>query len=457
MRFMGLDIGTTSVCGVLIDTENPANTRAVTDKNAGFIQTGNAFEKRQDPAAILHTVDTIIAELSKDARPDAIGLTGQMHGIVYVDKDASAVSPLFTWQDARGDLPFRDNKSYAAFLSEQTGCSLASGYGVVTHFYQVQNGLVPPQAVAFCTIHDLCAMRLTGRKTPLVHISDAASIGLFDLHKNAFDLEAAARIGLDKSFFPAVSAEETLIGATPDGVPVSVAVGDNQASVLGSVKDLEKSVLVNVGTGSQVSCVVDKPVKADGIECRPLVGGKYLLVGSSLCGGRAYAVAERFLRDVVTKIAGAAVENVYSAMDELMKDYEGTASPLAVETTFDGTRTDPAKRGTISGIGVDNFTTEAFLDGVMNGMVEELYAFFGKMKPFLPSTPAVLVGSGNGIRQNKPLAKRFEKAFGCPVRIPVRKEEAAYGAALFASVAAGFYRNIEEAQQMIEYEGEMTP
>ena len=35
----------------------------------------------------------------------SIGLTGQMHGIVYLDREGRCISPLYTWQDGRGNLP----------------------------------------------------------------------------------------------------------------------------------------------------------------------------------------------------------------------------------------------------------------------------------------------------------------------------------------------------------------
>ena len=73
------------------------------------------------------------------------------------------MSPLTIWQDGRGDQVYKDGKTYAACLSELTGYPVATGYGAVTHFYNTVNGLVPSDAVTFCTIHDLAVMALTER------------------------------------------------------------------------------------------------------------------------------------------------------------------------------------------------------------------------------------------------------------------------------------------------------
>ena len=62
-----------------------------------------------------------------------IGVTGQMHGILYLDELGRAVSPLYTWQDQRGAERLTQ-QTYAERLSELTGYTLSTGYGVVTHF-----------------------------------------------------------------------------------------------------------------------------------------------------------------------------------------------------------------------------------------------------------------------------------------------------------------------------------
>ena len=70
---------------------------------------------------------------------EAIGLTGQMHGMLYVDETGRAVSPLYTWQDRGGDQIWKDGLTYAQFLKASAG-DAASGYGLTTHYYLQQTG-----------------------------------------------------------------------------------------------------------------------------------------------------------------------------------------------------------------------------------------------------------------------------------------------------------------------------
>ena len=88
----------------------------------------------------------------------------------------------------------------------------------------------------------------------------------------------------------------------------------------------------------------------------------------------------------------------------------------------------------------------------MNGMVAELYDFYSEIKPLLAKQPTRLIGSGNGLRFNAPLAERFSRAFGLPISVPMHREEAAFGAALFAITAAGVTPTVDQAQTRIRYD-----
>ena len=71
-------------------------------------------------------------------------------------------------------------------MRDKTGISAASGYGLITHLYNLRNGLVPRDAVSLCTVADYLGMVLTGRKYPLVHVSNAASLGFLTSEKEHF-------------------------------------------------------------------------------------------------------------------------------------------------------------------------------------------------------------------------------------------------------------------------------
>lgn len=463
MKAAGFDIGTTTVCGVLIDLESGRTVKTQTRKNDSWIK-GEPYERLQDPARIWQLVQAIYQDFLAEGGIASIGLTGQMHGLVYVDADGNAVSPLYTWEDERGNRPVFNSQTYAQQLSALTGYPMATGFGLTTHYYNLKNHLVPEQGATFCTIHDYIAMKLTGRKKPLMTASDAASFGCFDVESMRFDAAALKRAGIDASVLPECTADFALVGTTAEGIPVAAAIGDNQASVVGALRSMEKSLLINIGTSSQVSmCLtlsdakmrkeLQRKLQLAGIELRPVCGDLFLLVGAGLCGGRAYALLEQFFARTVELMTGKAPESpLYEQMNALLATRGLEDGDLKIDTRFCGTRMNPERRGGISGLGEENFTPEEFTFGVLRGMAEELDSFYQEMRRDGAGVPEYLIGSGNAIRSNSYLQKIFEKLFGMELQIPCHREEAAYGAAMAAMTASGCVDSLEKAQKLIRYE-----
>ncbi len=102
MKHIGIDIGTSSICGVVYD-ESAGQVRSVTKANDAAIGGWQdkdipAWAFRQEASRILQVVRQLLDELMW---PDvaSIGFSGQMHGMLYIDAAGKPVSPLFTWQD----------------------------------------------------------------------------------------------------------------------------------------------------------------------------------------------------------------------------------------------------------------------------------------------------------------------------------------------------------------------
>jgi len=455
MITIGLDIGTTKLCAIAVDCKTGAILETVDAANDTFIETKNAFDRSQDAHRIMQKVRDVVSKLlAKYKEVAAIGVTGQMHGIVYIDKDGQIVSPLYTWQDGRGALNHSEGFSYADFMSVRTGYKLATGYGSVTHFYNVKNNLVPANAVRLCTIHDYAAMSLANEKVPVTHPSDAASLGLYDTEHDCFDRKAIDYLGMDYSFYPEVATSNMKVGQTEQGIPVFCAIGDNQASFVGSVSDMENSVLVNVGTGSQISVFVSREnaKPTTGVEIRPCVNNKFLFAGCAICGGRAYNILKDFFNEIVVRATGKPCADLYEHMNKAAREAQNNADKIAFSTKFSGTRENPSERGNAENISSDNFTFGNFSLGVTQGIVDELYEMYCAIDSSVTKNIKYLVGSGNGIRKNKLLQELFSKKFNMPIQIPLYNEEAAYGAAIFAMAHSGVYSSLAEAQKLIKYE-----
>lgn len=427
MKVLGIDIGTTTISAVILEDEQLLY--SLTLPGSSFICTKNSWEKVQDTEYIIRTCLNVIETLTDEYKDiERIGITGQMHGILYINAQGKAVSNLYTWQDGRGELPYSENASYAHHFSSVTGYSLSTGYGITTHCYNIKNGLVPHDATGFCTIHDYLAMELCGLKRPVTDPSDAASLGLFNVEKLCFDLEAVDAVGIDSNMLPII-ASEPRIGFYRN-IPVCVAIGDNQASFIGACSGNLKSMLINVGTSSQFSVYSAQYTSCNELDTRPFPGGGYLLVGAALCGGRAYALLEKFMRDTATALCGQSPASAYETMEKLLSQGKPDDIPV-ISPLFQGTRMRPELRGSIVGLSSENLTPQHLTWAMLYGMAQELHNMYQSYTD-IGGIPAALIGSGNGLRKNKYLQDCIAELFGQPLKMSDCREEAAVGAARYA-------------------------
>ena len=200
-----------------------------------------------------------------------------------------------------------------------------------------------------------------------------------------FDRTSVEKASMNPELLPEVATTSTTCGAyTADmekypayagkTIPVAVAFGDNQASFLGSVNQ-DCKVLLNVGTGGQVSVYSEELIKADGIECRPYLKGSYLMAGSSLCGGSTlYNLVKRFFEEIYALAGVGCPKDIYSIMNRIAEEAAEKEKTLAVDTRFNGSRENPALTGSLPGDdGGFTFHPGDLAYGVLRGLCEELY------------------------------------------------------------------------------------
>ena len=444
MNFLGIDIGTSSICGIVYNTVSKDIVSIAKINNTDMLSC-NVWEKVQDANAIVDIVLDLIQEL-RIQYPDikGIGLSGQMHGILYVNAEGEAVSPLYTWQDMRGSLLYKDGMSYAAYLSKQTGFPLSTGFGLVTHYYNKVNSLVPHNAVKLCTIMDYTAIRLTGKCEPLVDCSNAASLGFFDKEKLAFDKEALWNVGIDSSILPEIGKAFSRVGHY-ENISVYTAIGDNQASFLGSIRDIRHSIHITVGTSSQISVYSEDYVNVPLLDTRPLPGGGYILVGAALCGGCSFSLLKKFFSETIKLYTGEEMDDtdLYKIMVSVPYK-EVQEDDIRVETLFGGTRSHPEKRGKIMNISCLNWHPENLIRGFLEGMSQELYDFYQLLPNSVRERKTILVGSGNGIKRNPLLCQILEERFKCHLQVSACREEAALGACICGMVGNGYINNFTD-------------
>ncbi len=445
---VGIDIGTTTVCACVLrlgDGSPMAVYRMENDSNLPPLFAG---DHRQDAeilfARVRELTDTILARYPGVT---AIGCTGQMHGVLCTDKNGQALTPLYTWQDERA-------RGFCEEIFLKTGYRVSAGYGLATVYALMQNGAFPAGTACICTVMDFVAAKLCGVPVTRMHTTNAASLGIYDTEKQTFDAEALCKIGIRPTLLPKVSNTVGIIGRYC-GIPVTLPIGDNQASFLGSVRDPETTALANFGTGSQISLLAPVGMTehcGGAVEMRPFPDERSLLSGSALCGGRAYAMLERFF-GMYRSALGIDGEERYDILNALAaqgyEEFMTDGQRLSVLTAFCGTRDDPGARGAVTGISDALFTPQALAAGVLYGMAEELYAMFCAV-PHDHIT--ALAASGNAVRRNPVFCRILSRVFDMPVQIPAAEEEAAFGAAMTAAVGAGYADSLKSLGSWVNYQ-----
>ncbi|MHC4110707.1 MAG: sedoheptulokinase [Planctomycetota bacterium] len=451
---LSLDIGTSNLCALALSCESLQPVAICSQENDTEIANLAAGYHEQDPQRIRDLCLGLIQKLLSEKNVHenevvGIGITGQMHGVLLVNSELEPQSNLITWRDQRtiaGDKPGYIDKAVevlGADMQQRTGCRLHAGYGGATLHWLSKNNKLPESAVAL-TIADYVAGCLTG--VCATESTHAASWGIFNLQKGQWDSEAIGKLGITIDMLPEVHSTEGPLGTIQpalakqlglgNNVQVCRPVGDNQASIIGAAGFAGDAAVLNLGTGGQISIPQSKYKFAETFETRPMPFGGFILVGASLCGGWAYSCLQKFIQTTVKEFSGVEVsdEEIYKRMNAIAAEVEEGVSGITVDTRFSGTRQNPNLRGSISGMGVDNFTVANLTRGFVEGMVRELVEMVSAagVKGFTR-----IIASGNAVHRNPVVPDVIESIFGLPCYISTNREAAALGAAYAAAIGLG--------------------
>jgi sedoheptulokinase len=456
-HLIGLDLGTSTVVGALLDAESGEVLRLARHRNDASL-TGQTLPTRaeQDPDRIRALALAVLAELAQDgAELCGIALTGQKHGLLCVDAAGSPLTPLISWQDQRTAEPLpgthlttldRLHACLADLDWRDNGCRIAHGYGAATFFWLIRQGELCSATHRVCTIAGWLGGQLAG-KPPVTDPTFAASWGIYNLVEESWNVAFLERLGIEPRLLPPVlPSGQTLGGLSPEvagrvglpaGVPIYNALGDTQASFLGAccphppvaVEELARIVFLNIGTGGQICWMAphfEPPTET--VETRPLLPRRYLRVGASLCGGAAYAWLNRTVRAWLSEVGvELGEEAVYERLNNLAAQSEH-ADDLRVRPTFLGVRGDPSiQGGAIEGITLHNMQLGALARATLVGIVDELRALWNAH-----TGPAAgfreVIAAGGAVQRNPLMPDLIEASFGLPVRTPAHHETAAVGA-----------------------------
>ena len=261
MLFLGLDTGTQSTKGLVVDVAT-GSVVARASSSHGDLPNRADGAAEQDPELWWNALCTVVRELvaSGDFDPSqlcGLGISGQQHGFVPLDAEHRVIRPAKLWCDTQ-------TAAEAAELGVATGFTASKVLWMKRHepdnFARLAHVLLP---------HDWIDFRLTGERW--MECGDASGTGWFDARARAFDPEAMAAIdaGLERFLPPLVGADEApavLLDAVADelglprGLPVAPGAGDNMASAIGSGAVRAGVCVMSLGTSGTVFTRTDSAV-----------------------------------------------------------------------------------------------------------------------------------------------------------------------------------------------------
>jgi len=473
-HLIGLDLGTTTVVGVLLDAGSGEVLRSARRRSEADLDSHTRSTRaEQDPHRLRTLAFEVLAELADMcAAVRGISLTGQKHGLLCIDTASHPLTPLISWQDQRTAEPLPGacqttlDRLHARLDDldwRENGCRIAHGYGAATLFWLIQQDQLPSTTHRVCTLAGWVGGQLTG-KSPVTDPTFAASWGIYNLLEDTWNDAFLDRLGIEPGLLPAALPSGEVLGGLspgvarqvglPAGTPIHNGLGDTQAAFLGAciphpgaateqvglalqpTEALAQVILLNIGTGGQICWMLphfEPPTEA--VETRPLLPGSYLRVGASLCGGAAYAWLNRTVRDWLSEFGiDVEEETVYERLNTLAAQSEPGQGPH-VRPTFLGARGDPTiQTGAIEGITPHNMQLGALARATLVGIIDELRELLNTQ-----ASPAAhyreVIATGGGVQRNHLMPGLIAERFGLPVRTPAHQETTAVGA-----VVAGPYR-----------------
>jgi xylulokinase len=381
-----------------------------------------------DPAHWWNALQEVIAEVGGLESFDAIGIAGQQHGMVVLDKNGEVIRPALLWNDTRSSNSAYSLNNEFSDIHTRTGSKLVASFTATKLRWLKDNEPENAKKVAAVALpHDWLSWKLTGSKEIndlFTDRSDASGTGYFNPANNKYDLEILEKaLGHANIVLPKVL-EPNQFGFDNGKLRISAGAGDNASGAIGvgaTVGDL----IISLGTSGTAFAVSATPTQDNSGEIAGFAdaSGNFLPLACTLNAAKVF--------NATAELLGLTFEK-YS---ELALQAEPGAGGLLFMPHFDGERTPdrPDAKGSIQGITHSNFTpsniARASIEGVIAGIA---YAGFGLEKLGVARKRILLIG---GAAKNPAVRKIATEIFGQDIFVPPAGEYVADGAARQAAWA----------------------
>lgn len=456
---LGLDVGTSGVRAVAVDESGAM----VAEASASYpFHTPRPGWTEQNPGDWWRASKEVLGKVAGEVGDEVVGLglTGQMHGSVFLDSADEVIRPALLWNDQRtGDqCEYITEKVGEERLIRIAGNPALTGFQAPKivwlreeepdNYERISRVLLPK---------DYVRLRLTGEYA--TDASDASGTLLLDVKNRDWSPEILGALEIPAGWMPEVYEgpestgvlREDLAGefGLPPGIPVAAGGGDNAAAAVGTGIVREGLLSSSIGTSGVVFAHTEEfaadPSGRIHAFCHA-VPGKYHLMGVTLSAGSSL----QWWRD---KVAGG---TDYAALVAAAEEAPAGSEGLLFLPYLTGERTphlDPKARGSFFGLTARHgrsHMVRAIMEGVVFSLRDALEIIRG-----LGVDPNQVRATGGGARGS--LWRQLQAdVYNTSVHRTTIEEGPAFGAALLAGVASGVYESVEEASSVVKLRDEVT-
>ena len=392
----------------------------------------------------------------------AVGITNQRETVVLWDrKTGQPVHKAIVWQDRRTAFICEALKSHTSTFYNKTGLVLDAYFsGTKIKWILDENPELRQAAengeLAFGTVDSWLIWNLTDGTTHVTDVTNASRTLLFNIHTLEWDNELLSILDIPKSLLPDVVSCSEIVGVTKlfgEEIPISGIAGDQQAALFGQMCINEGDVKNTYGTGC--FCIMNTGQKAVASNNKMLttigyqLNGKitYALEGSIFTAG----ALVQWLRDQMQIISDA------SEIETLAKSVENNGGITFVPALsgLGAPYWDPEATGTI--IGITRGTQKGHIArAALESIALRTRDIIVEMEKDAATTFKSLKVDGGASNNNLLMQIQADLLTTVVIR-PQTTETTALGAAFFAGLAVGFWKNIEELEKIWKKDMSFSP
>jgi xylulokinase len=454
-RLVGVDIGTQGTKAALFDRAGACLAESYEKSELLHPEPGVIEEDpERQVASVLRTIRQCVeASSSAPGSVAAVGLDGQMAGILGVGADGRAVTPYDSWLDTRC-APYIAvmEREAGEEITRKSGGPPSFNHGPRILWWMHERPEVYRRVRSFVQPGGYAAMRLCGlpAREAFIDPTYLHFSGFGDNARMSWDAELCRRFGLDAGKLPRIVPSQQVVGGLTreaaqtcglsTGTPVVAGCGDTAASFL-SCGATREGISVDVAGTASVFATTTSSLKPD-VEHRVLACGRSATPGlwhpyAYINGGGLNL--EWFRKDIAAGSGFEELDREAAALEPREDD------PLFVPHL--GGRvcpSQPALRGAWLGLAWNHGRAQLYR-AVLEGVALEYALYLDILRRLDPSFSSsevrVTGGGGRNLLWNRIKAD----VLGIPVRALSRGEGAPLGAALLAGFGAGLFPSLDQA------------